>query len=389
MPRQNLFLNGSKLLLKGNKPLKLILLRRIVRFYRRKFRKINLTTFSDKLLNKNLKYKFKLIKARKRNFQFLLPTLADSKFCEYLLHMNRIIRRGNSRLKLRRTKKYYLQYLQLLKYSLPKSINFSLVKYFRLSRVRYLNRFFRQSIRRYKMHHFINTFSNTLISKQIASTLNATESFISCSSSTDYYSNPFLNSTPSNVILYKDKVANLVKNFQTTFIQGLGKLFNKTHRTSPLYITHKPISILSKYKTPFIFSTIGFIFIQNLHNQPSSYIKSRFNRFRYSFFFKKDLKRYLLKKPGKLKLISSGTLFTNYKTKYNRFGKPFIASYFSHHMNQLCDITEPLLINNLLTSQNPFFSYKTTRKYTNYLGSFFKKEVRIKRIKFKPGYSRI
>lgn len=361
----------------------------MVRFYRRKFRKINLTTFNEKLLSKNLKYKFKLIKARKRNFQFLLPTLTDSKFFEYLLPMNRIIRRGNSRLKLRRTKKYYLQYLQLVKCSLPKSIHFSLVKYFRLSRVRYLNRFFRQSIRRYKMHHFISTFSTTLISKQTASTPNAIESFISCPSSTHYYSNPFLKSTYNNVILYKGKVSNLVKNFQTTFIQGLGKLFIKTQHLTPLYMTHKPIAIFSKYKTPFILSTIGFIFIQNLHNQTSSYIKSRFNRFRYSFFFKKDLKRYLLKKPGKLKLISSGTLFTNYKTKYNRFGKPFITSYFSHNMNQLCDMTEPLFSNNLLTSQTPFFSYKTTRKYTNYLGSFFKKEVRIKRIKFKPGYSRI
>lgn len=136
-------------------------------------------------------------------------------------------------------------------------------------------------------------------------------------------------------------------------------------------------------------SPIGFIFLQNISTQTSSDIKARFNRFRYSFAFKKDLKRYLLKKPGKLKLISSATLFSNYKTKYNRFGKPFINSYFSQKINQISDNHQPLIIDNILTSQNPLFSYKNTRKYGSLLGSFFKKEVRIKRIKFKPGYSRI
>jgi len=113
MPRQNLFLNSSKLFLKGSKPLKVVLLRRMIRFYRRKFRKVSLVTFQNNLHNKNLKYKFKLLKLKRRVFQFHIHSLMDTKFAPNSLNLTRIIRRGKSRLKLRRTKKYFLGYLSL------------------------------------------------------------------------------------------------------------------------------------------------------------------------------------------------------------------------------------------------------------------------------------
>jgi len=107
LPRQNLFLNGSKLRLKGSKSIKLVLIRRIVRFYRRKLRKINIKTIFPRFKTKNLKYKFKLLKLKKRSSRFKISTLTDIKFFSQGLNMNRVIRRGKSRLKLRRTKKYY------------------------------------------------------------------------------------------------------------------------------------------------------------------------------------------------------------------------------------------------------------------------------------------
>ena len=93
-------------------------------------------------------------------------------------------------------------------------------------------------------------------------------------------------------------------------------MFNSTDA-----VTTTP-TIWGKYRTPFILSTVGFVFIQSISTQTSSYVKSTLNRFRYSFFFKKDLKRYLLKKPGRLKLLTSTSLFTNYK---NRDNKPFLT----------------------------------------------------------------
>jgi hypothetical protein len=198
--------------------------------------------------------------------------------------------------------------------------------------------------------------------------------------SLNYYWNDTFLTTPTRIVNLLKNNTPLFYNKKTVFGTKIVKLITQSI---------KPISIVSKYKTPFILSPIGFIFLQNIYTQTSNYIKARLNKFRYSFLFKNDLKRYLLKKPGKLKLISSSIIFNNYKDKYNRFGKTFINSYFSQNLNQIEPHTHSTSMNNILTSQTPFFSYKNTRKYDNYLGSFFKKEVRIKRIKFKPGYSRL
>lgn len=389
MPRQNLFLNSSRLILKGSKPLKIVLLRRMTRFYRRKFRKINLNFFNHTVRNKNLKYKFKLLKLKKRKFQFHISTLIDVKFFPNTLKMNRTIRRGNSRLKLRRTKKYYLEYLQSIRSSISSKINLALIKYYRLSRVRYLNRFFRQNTRRYKTNFFIQPCIDYVKDSLPSRELNFNDTLVNNPILDDYYHSPRSNDMFTTPELYLKKNLSSTQTFSTRLFKSVNKLIINSLIPVSFVGIHKPVSITSKYRTPFILSTIGFIFLQTISTQTSSYIKSRFNRFRYSFLFKKDLKRYLLKKPGRLKLISSATLFSNYKTKYNRFGKPFINSYFSQQMNQISDNNQPLLVDNVLTSQNPLFSYKNPRKYNSYLGSFFKKEVRIKRIKFKPGYSRI
>jgi len=382
-PRQHLFLNGTRLTLKGKKSIKVTLLHRMVRFYRRKLRRINITNFNSKLTNKSLKYKLKLIKSKKRSYQFVPSSLTDLKFFPIQLNMQRIIRRGKSRLKLRRTKKYYLNFLQTLRLHLNKLFVQPLLRHYSLSRVRYLNRFFRQNIRRYKVSFFTQFSSLKINTKNTLLLANNNELLTSSPLSTNYY-----------ICL---PVIQFVKELYSPVIKNLtNQLFHKVNRLqtiiSPLMgltNTQKPISIISKYKAPFILSTIGFVFIQNICTQTNSYIKSKFNRFRYSFLFKKDLKRYLLKKPGKLKLVSSSTLFKNYKTKYSRFGKPFVSSYFSNKLVELSGLSPSTSSNSILTSQNTFFSYKNARKYNNYLGTFFKKEVRIKRIKFKPGYSRI
>ena len=381
-PRQTLFLNGRRLNLKNKKADKTILLRRMVKFYRRKLRRINLMNFHSNSLNKNLKYKFKLIKSKKRNYQMNILSLKSPQFQLSKLNMQRVIRRGKSRLKLRRTKKYYSLFLKTNRTLLKQPLFTSLCRYYKISRVRYLTRFFRRHLRRYKLHLFPSLFCIPNTSFTLASTTNfmdgneddslITNYFYSYTSSRTYYA---LVKSESKLINYSFQ-----RIFQNLFTNIVNPQVSKNGSS---------LLIQSKYKTPFILSNVGFVFIQAIFIQTNSYIKSRLNRFRYSFFFKKDLKRYLLRKPGKLKLISTSILSTNYRKKNKRFNQSFVPNQFTNKLFGLTKTDNNFNLTNLLTSQNPNFSFKHSNKYTKYLGAFFKKEVRIKRIKFKPGYARI
>ena len=381
-PRQTLFLNGRRLNLKNKKADKTILLRRMVKFYRRKLRRINLSSFHSNSLNKNLKYKFKLIRSKKRNYQMSILSLKSPQFQLIKLNMQRVIRRGKSRLKLRRTKKYYSLFLKTNRTLLKQPLFTSLCRYYKISRVRYLTRFFRRHLRRYKLHLFPNLSYIFNTPSKSASTNNLIEEDESNSPITDYFYSYTSSKTPRTLVESKSKLINhsfqiIFKNLFTNIVNpGVSK--NKSS-----------LLIQSKYKTSFILSNVGFVFIQAIFTQTNSYIKSRLNRFRYSFFFKKDLKRYLLRKPGKLKLISTSILSTNYRKKNKRFNQSFVPNQFTNKLFGLTEMGSNFNLTNLLTSQNPNFSFKHSNKYTKYLGSFFKKEVRIKRIKFKPGYARI
>jgi len=70
-------------------------------------------------------------------------------------------------------------------------------------------------------------------------------------------------------------------------------------------------AIVSHYDTPFIFSNIGFLFISTSRpllseaSNDQNLLRARFHKHRLSFFYKNELKRVFLKKPGLLRLISS------------------------------------------------------------------------------------
>jgi len=388
-PRQHLFLNVTRFSMKNKNSIKTTMLRRIVHFYRRKLRRMNTTTLTRNFANKNMKYKLQLIKSKKRSPLFKISSLKDLKFYSSNLNMQRIIRRGKSKAKLRRTKKYYVNFIKTINTQTRNKSIFNILKHYKLSKVRYLNRFFRQNIRRYKLHSLPVVFLQQTVYCNKFDNVSDNDLLTTLPSILEYYTLPYFieyNNMDSAATVLNNKFN---KFFSTLFINNVHKFLIPTINNSFIKNNSSQLTIHGKYKTPFILSTIGFIFIQNIYTHTSSYIKSKLNRFRYSFFFKKDLKRYLLKKPGKLKLISSTNLFTNYKTRTGRFGRPFIPSSFSNNIfNSGCD-NLPTNATNLLTSQNPFFSYKYSHRYSKHLGSFFKKEVRIKRIKFKPGYSRI
>jgi hypothetical protein len=91
--------------------------------------------------------------------------------------------------------------------------------------------------------------------------------------------------------------------------------------------------INSNHKVPFIFSSFGFLFINSgqLYSTTSRflrkpYIQAKINKYRYSFFYKNDIKKLYLRKPGRLKMVSSllnqKDFFKNKYLQFNTFGVP-------------------------------------------------------------------
>lgn len=145
------------------------------------------------------------------------------------------------------------------------------------------------------------------------------------------------------------------------------------------------LPIMSKYKTPFILSNLGFLFIQNININIKLKLRSKINRYKYSFFYLNDIKRFFLKKPGHFKLATSSLFSNNFnKSKFfniKRFGNSYGSTYISNYVSK-----NNLLVN---TSGVENFTFKDRFLYNKTFNTYTRKEVRIKRIKFKPGYSRI
>lgn len=91
----------------------------------------------------------------------------------------------------------------------------------------------------------------------------------------------------------------------------------------------------SKYELPFIFSSVGFLFlssnytelvVNDVYRQDKSMVGARANKHHLSFFEKNDLKRIYLKKPGLLKLVksffASDSLFDTHYTILNHLRAP-------------------------------------------------------------------
>jgi len=179
-----------------------------------------------------------------------------------------------------------------------------------------------------------------------------------------------------NLLLLK----NSKKHFKTKFLKKF--IFKPLDNIKTTFNTVSgKLPIISKYKTSFILSNLGFLFIQNINTVINNKIRSKINRYKFTFFYLNDIKRFFLKKPGFLKLTNS-SLFSN---NFNKF-KNFNIKSFSSFSNNIFFSKNNLLLN---TSNSENFIFKDRFFYNKNLNLYSKKEVRIKRIKFKPGYSRI
>jgi len=147
--------------------------------------------------------------------------------------------------------------------------------------------------------------------------------------------------------------------------------------------------IVSHYELPFIFSTVGFLFLSTNvaqvpldHHYDRSMARARIHKHRLSFFIKNDIKRVYLKRPGLLKLLSSfieDDSLTNMDLFFNTQWR--------------LDQGNSRVPNTRLASQ--FF--ESSIEPGRYLNQFstslgdgsLAQPLSVKRIRFKPGYQRI
>lgn len=167
----------------------------------------------------------------------------------------------------------------------------------------------------------------------------------------------------------------------------------------PMYHPSFPVNLnfYSRYNTPFIFSLCGFLFVQTnkLYTtvaKKNSWIKARIRKYQYSFFYKEDIKRFYLRKSGKLKLLSSvvsPVRFLQHST--------LLQNMFQSHWHPITRLyttpTEGTIASAVLRPQFcKDFSLRPgddINRYNKNLKPFQVHEPHIKRIRFKPGYSRI
>ena len=145
----------------------------------------------------------------------------------------------------------------------------------------------------------------------------------------------------------------------------------------------------------YIFKNIGLFFLKKIikpHNKPY-YFKYKIKKLLYSFFFNNDIKNRFFLKKQKIKYYNF--IYLLKKKKYNKYN--FSLINFKKKFNFYKNINIKLFNNNYI-NQNKLFFYK--KNYENILfefeyksrgndKSFIYNELRIKRIRFKPGYKKI
>lgn len=151
------------------------------------------------------------------------------------------------------------------------------------------------------------------------------------------------------------------------------------------YKAPKGYFLISRYNTPFILSSVGFMFINSFNDSINSHARTRMNKYRFSFFYKNDIKRFYLRKPGKLKLISSFLspkgFFQTHSLNFLKYNRTTNSLLNENASGTGYTIAGAHYKNFLLNPIPRHYSYDSVSP------SEF--EVRIKRIRFKPGYSRI
>ena len=161
-----------------------------------------------------------------------------------------------------------------------------------------------------------------------------------------------------------------------------------TLKKESLVVRSGKASVHNKYNNPFILSNVGFMFLQKINLNVGVMLKSKINRYKYSFFNINTIKRFFLKRSA-LGKLSNSFISKNIKTetfKQDKFNTNTFSSYTDNITTINTNFKGKLSSNSKLF---PVFFFQKTQIYNKVLETFYRQEVRVKRIKFKPGYSRI
>ena len=181
----------------------------------------------------------------------------------------------------------------------------------------------------------------------------------------------------------------------STFTRLSSRLLLKALPLGPQVLSQS-YYLYSKYRAPFILSNCGFLFIDSMNkmsktDNTTGILQARIWKFRLSFFYKNEIKRFYLQRPGRLQILN---LFQNSTRGYHfpRFG--FSIFRFRHFALgtptrwpseggvQSQDLNE--------SHRKAFIEYQTNDYLFEEQSLYeYKGELHIKRIRFKPGYSRI
>lgn len=179
---------------------------------------------------------------------------------------------------------------------------------------------------------------------------------------------------------------NKYPNLRKWFDPLLLKLSTKRLTIRPSH-RFKEIMLTTKHTNPFILAPYGFMYIFNVNKDllNNSIWKSRLNKTLYSFADLLDVKRYILRRFTKSLNLSSAT-----SPRVNTFLTTQRVTFLNNPLRTGAAVDSPLGGSNWispsydrLSSHNLNFDARSTpTSLVNY-------NVRIRRIRFKPGYSRI
>lgn len=291
----------------------------------------------------------------------------------------------------KKSKKRYFSYLWLFSFSFKTKIN-KRNKFFKLNKF-YLNKNL-ENIRLFKKTKKGNLFLKTF------KILKKSPIFVFIKinwSNNNFFSffkyfiffNFFIFFKKSNYInfIWKSFSYNLFKNKKNLFI------FNNDNKSLIIAKLKKPF-FFSKNKTNFILNKHSFIFINNfymLYNN-SSNVFYNLKKIIFSFPYKNELQRYILRKYSKL---SFSIKFTNLKSNKFFFNKEFFFSlkdslfnfsYFDSFFNKKNEVYSLLLQNPVNKPNWSYFSHQSLFAFNSEKDNI---NFNIKRVKFKPGYMNI
>lgn len=164
---------------------------------------------------------------------------------------------------------------------------------------------------------------------------------------------------------------------------NLNPFFNKSFSFLSIYSLHRRNFILSS--NGFLFLGINYVKFSSKYFYRRSRVKSKIYKNQLSFFYKNDLKRIYLRRPGFTKVLSYFSRNRAIRRKYNR---PTIYNTKISRLNFNAEYKNPFLLNQFLNSS--IAKYRSKSFFINYnLSSVNTRVGSIRRIRFKPGYQRI